>query len=88
MNEDAAAKEAKHSQIQDAIRRLNWKIDEVDLFINEVESGPAPPSQGEKEVATEEVPSLAAVLDTSAQMINQIASRIPDQLVRLRGLLF
>ena len=84
--ENDVAKEAKHSQIQDAIRRLNWKIDEVDLFINEVESGQAPP--GENAGVTEEVPSLATVLDTSAQMINQIASRIPDQLVRLRGLLF
>ena len=82
----APKEEEKHSQIKNAIRQLCKNVNEVDRFIDEVESGPAP--SGENTGVTEEVPSLATVLDTSAQMINQIASRIPDQLVRLRGLLF
>ena len=84
--EDELVRKEKHSQIQDAIRQLCKNVNEVDRFIDEVESGPAPP--GEKNDATKEAPSLATVLDTSAQTINQIASRIPDQINRLRGLLF
>ena len=78
--------EERHFQIQNAIRFLGWKIDEIDRFIDEVENGPTPPSDkgGETEVA----PSLATVLDNSAESINKAAARIPDQLIRLRGLLF